>query len=131
MIPQAQEADMSEIPEGITQMDLQTYANMKRKLDVVLPAYEALEKRIKAAYADTNAEITKQRLVVVDEAGLVITLKPRTSLDAELFEDNVPYSNPENEKYYTVKPNPAEIQKDFQKTYYRVEKPSVSVSIAE
>lgn len=122
---------MSQIPEGITQLDLQNYANLKQKLDRVLPTFTALEKRIKEAYADDNAEIMKQKLIVVDEAGLVITLKPRTSLDKELFEDNVPYDNPENEKYYKVAPDPIEIQKAFGKTYYQIEKPSVSVSIAE
>lgn len=122
---------MSKLPKGITVEDVQKYVKIKKQLDRVLPVFEALHDQIKHAYTEANSEIEKQKVLLVDEVGLVVTLKPRTSLDAAEFEENVPYDNDENKKYYKVSPNTSEIQKDFGKTYYRYEVPSFSASLAE
>ena len=121
---------MSKLPKGITEEDLAKYAKIKKQLDRVLPVFNELESRVKSAYSSANSDIEKQKVIVVDEAGLVVTLKPRTKLNAEEFEANVPYDNDENKKYYKVAPIPAEVQKDFGKTYYTSETPSVSVALA-
>lgn len=122
---------MSTIPNGITELDLHRYAKMRAQLDKVLPIYKELESKIKTAYVEANPELTKTKTIIVDEINGVVKLTAKTKLDAAEFEENVPFENDENKKYYKITPNTTEIQKDFGKTYYEADTPSFSFAISE